>query len=459
MPFNDRQPQSAPMRPRRERLARIVVSLLWMGGLILALRLGIGAVDPSQVLGLLIAVYLGIWGVVFFLRPNATTTNAARFSLVTLSIGLTIGLVELPALLGRIDYRDIFQTPTAPWRRHGHRPDADLIYVREAGRHDHQKFIGGELAGLSGVGTRTVYEADIHYDAEGFRNPSVRKTADIVVVGDSFVEGLHVSDAELMTTKLARETELSVVNLGRSGDGPQQERFVLERFGLPKHPKICIWLFYEGNDLEDAAEYEGNRAIVASLGPISMSRTLYERCFLRNALMFARTSWFAPEKKRSAAQFQAVFASRNQGDITMTFASEDHRRNNTPAKIAKAIEAIQAAEALCQRNGVKLIVVFVPTKLRVYRETCRFAKDFPGIGAGQDALPETLRNALGKMTFLDLTPELRRRAARGELTYFADDTHWTSLGHTVATEAIKVAWASPVASAPGVLRSWRARSR
>ena len=89
--------------------------------------------------------------------------------------------------------------------------------------------------------------------------------ADVVVVGDSFVEGLHVRDDRLVTSCIARATGLSVANLGRSGDGPQQERFVLERFGLPKRPKVVVWMFYEGNDLEDASEYQANRAAVATL--------------------------------------------------------------------------------------------------------------------------------------------------------------------------------------------------
>src|SRR5947209_19803503 len=106
------------MKGRRERLARVVVSATWIGGLALALRLGLAAVDPSQVLGLLCAVYLGAWGLAFFLRPGATTANAARFLATTAALGLAIGLVELPALIGRVDYRDLFQTPTASWRRH-----------------------------------------------------------------------------------------------------------------------------------------------------------------------------------------------------------------------------------------------------------------------------------------------------------------------------------------------------
>ena len=427
------------MRSRRERQARIAVAVVWIGGLALALRLGIGAVDPSQVLGLLLAAYLGAWGLTFFLRPSATTANAARFLVATAALGLALGLVELPALLGRVDYRDVFQTPTASWRRHDHRSDADLIYVRDGNRREHRRFVGGELAGLSGVGAKVVYESNVLYDAQGFRNPRVVDKADIVVVGDSFVEGLHVADSELMTSGLARETGLSVVNLGRSGDGPQQERHVLERFGLPKRPKACVWVFYEGNDLEDAAEYETNRAAVANLGPISPSRVLYERSFVRNSLMYARRAWIAPEKTRPASRYQGTFSSRGK-DVTMTFASDDHRRVTDPAKLAKAVAAIREAASLCDRDGVRLVVAFVPTKVRVYRDLCRFPADTAVASPPPDDLAGRLRKAITEggrdVAFVDLTPRFHDEAARGELLYLADDTHWTTAGHALAAKVI-----------------------
>ncbi len=427
------------VKGRRDRQARIAVSAVWIGGLALALRLGLGAVDPSQVLGLLCAVYLGAWGLAFFLRPGATTANAARFLVATAALGLALGLVELPALLGRVDYRDVLRTPTASWRRHDHRPDADLIYVREGDLRERRRFVGGELAGLTGTGPKVVYESDVLYDAQGFRNPRVAEEADVVVVGDSFVEGLHVADSELMTTRLAGYTGLSVVNLGRSGDGPQQERYILERFGLPKRPRTCVWVFYEGNDLEDAAEYEINRAAVANLGPVSTSRVLYERSFVRNGLMYARRAWIAPEKTRPATRYRGTLASSGE-NVTITFASDDHRRATDPARLAKAVAAIREAASLCERDGVRLLVAFVPTKARVYHDLCRFPPGTACVAPAPHATADRLRGAIaedgGVATFLDLTPRFRTEAAQGDLLYLADDTHWTPAGHASAARAI-----------------------
>ena len=65
----------------RRRRATILFSMGWLGVLALALRLGATAhgVNPEQLLGLLVASYLGTWGLVFFLSRRGRREDAARF--------------------------------------------------------------------------------------------------------------------------------------------------------------------------------------------------------------------------------------------------------------------------------------------------------------------------------------------------------------------------------------------
>jgi lysophospholipase L1-like esterase len=57
-----------------------------------------------------------------------------------------------------------------------------------------------------------------------------------------------------------------------------------------------------------------------------------------------------------------------------------------------------------------------------------------------DDLPARLRARVAAISpeigFLDLTPALAAEAARGQLVYFADDTHWSAEGHRAAGRAI-----------------------
>ena len=124
----------------------------------------------------------------------------------------------------------------------------------------------------------------------------------------------------------------------------------------------------------------------------------------------------------------------------MTFASGDHHRVHDSTNLARCVAAIREAAALCEPLGTRLIVAFVPTKLRIYGDLCRFPAGSAIVTATADELPGRLKTAVnsipGKIEFLDLTPTFRDRAARGDLTYFPDDTHWSAEGHARAAEAI-----------------------
>ena len=69
------------------------------------------------------------------------------------------------------------------------------------------------------------------------------------------VEGMTISDAAIATSVLSRLQGKVVANLGQYGYGPQQEFAVLQRYALPLEPRTVIWMFFEGNDLSDAADY------------------------------------------------------------------------------------------------------------------------------------------------------------------------------------------------------------
>src|SRR5262249_6384793 len=141
---------------RRQRVIRVIFSAGWAAGLAVALRAGATAIDvnPEQLLGLLPVGYLAAWGLAFFLSRRGPEGDAARFVACTAAILAGVAMVEAPALLGALDYRIVFRTPTPPWRRPGYRPDPDLIFAKVGPRHAHETFVGGELHRLRGAPPR-----------------------------------------------------------------------------------------------------------------------------------------------------------------------------------------------------------------------------------------------------------------------------------------------------------------
>jgi hypothetical protein len=294
----------------RIRQATAIFCMTWMGTLAVALRAGATAfgVTPEPLLAMIVACYLGVWGLVFFLSRGDRAADAARFLACTGAILVALVIAEAPGALGLVDYRSVFSTPTPPWRRGGYRPDPELIYIREGNRHYRWSCSGAELQKLRGAPAARTYHCDIALDGEGFRNPPGLGAADVAVIGDSFIEGGLVAEPDVLTAQLARRTGLAVANLGRSGYGPQQELAVLRRYALDRRPRCIVWAFYEGNDLQDVDAYDSYRRelpwILRGRGALS----LYGQSCLRNALAFAIRTWLRPEPRRPARLYTGWFA-------------------------------------------------------------------------------------------------------------------------------------------------------
>ena len=165
-------------------------------------------------------------------------------------------LVELPAFLNLIDYRRTFSiSGSLLGEEPGYLPDPELVSKPESYHNVKMEFSRGNLGEVLCLPSHPAEPFELKYDKNGFRNDEDFASADIAVIGDSYVESPMLPSSMLATTRLAKLMQQTVANLGQSGYGPQQELAVLKRYALPLHPKSVVWVFYEGNDLRDAERY------------------------------------------------------------------------------------------------------------------------------------------------------------------------------------------------------------
>jgi len=183
--------------------------------------------------------YLVLWGMIFLLSNASKIEKTKRFLLTTGSLALTLGFIELLVVAHVVDFRVIFGTAgKEPWKHPDNLLDLSLFHIHK-------------------LYNRFVWEGiEYRYDQYGLRNETDLGSADLIVLGDSFVEGWGVSAADLLPTQLARQLNRPVANIGQSWYGPQQELELLKRFGLKLAPKACVWIFFEGNDLWDFYRYK-----------------------------------------------------------------------------------------------------------------------------------------------------------------------------------------------------------
>jgi GDSL-like Lipase/Acylhydrolase family len=112
------------------------------------------------------------------------------------------------------------------------------------------------------TGQWLVYETDRH----GFNNPDALwdgPAPQIAMIGDSFTHGSCVSRDLNMASILQRRFG-ATLNLGVGGDGPLLELAALTEYAEPMRPKIVLWVFCEGNDLNEDLPFELKAPILRS---------------------------------------------------------------------------------------------------------------------------------------------------------------------------------------------------
>ena len=91
-------------------------------------------------------------------------------------------------------------------------------------------------------------------DEHGFNNPpGLHGTAllDVVTVGDSYTHSPCVPPAASTAGRIRTLAFPHTLNLGIRGAGPLSGLAALIEYGSPAQPKVVVWNWYEGNDLQD----------------------------------------------------------------------------------------------------------------------------------------------------------------------------------------------------------------
>ena len=99
-----------------------------------------------------------------------------------------------------------------------------------------------------------MYYAGYHWlhqtDQFGFRNEGTRTTADIVLLGNSFIYGHGVNIDQTVGHFIQELTHYSVMNLARQGDYSYTEAYLLTEYIDQFIPRYVVYFFYE-NDLSE----------------------------------------------------------------------------------------------------------------------------------------------------------------------------------------------------------------
>lgn len=272
---------------------------------------------------------------------------------------------------------------------------------------------------------------DYRTDENGFRNPPRIPQADIVFIGDSYTEAAQVTEEETFARRVAAALGVTSVNLGRGAYGPQQEFIVLERYGLKYRPRLVVWQLFEGNDLGDAnifAEWKKDP---------EQSLSLKERYFNYSLL----TEWL---KKTRLSEAPLVTVRHNNGAtqrMRLRYRYEPRQPDEIPLGFAETRRVVEEGQQLCLSQNARLIILFVPTMVRVLEPYITFDRiedrntylPVDAVQAKRDfrARLAELCSEIG-CTFVDAFEMLRVAAAlNNQNLYIPNDEHLDVGGHEV----------------------------
>lgn len=356
--------------------------------------------------------------------------------------------------------------------------------------------LGAEIAGRTLRCDQLEYSTTMTYNRMGFRDrefPAIKAVGErrILYVGDSFVEGVGVSEekrfSNLVQTDLVRQGRaFSMINLGQCATDAIQYLNNLANLGIYLQPDIVVFGLYIGNDFQEAAKYpvksvqarrnSGSQRPTVAPGELGYVRLLIRQAFGRENLLIRRnTSELFLERlyKRpinremireysglSESDFEQSLAGIDKGLVAASNAgllnpgslvdaiNRAKHKSEAPWYYSdadfKAVASIIAeCRRLCAEKGIAFIVLLIPDISQVtpksFLETCK-RWGFYEMPRRVLQLPELSRRMVkllheSNIDFIDLTGPLSTLGTRG---YYPLDRHLTEAGHRcIANELLQ----------------------
>lgn len=254
--------------------------------------------------------------------------------------------------------------------------------------------------------------ATVDTNALGLRGPMPHEPADrrrLLVLGDSFTQGIEVSDEEIFSTVWSRlRPELEVLNAGVRAYGTVQELLQARRLERRLHPDAYVLMVYD-NDLPDNViplePGMGPRPWADAAGTI---HALDWEVFRPVLPPVPAAAWFYRHSLAVNLFNRRFFSFRHHWESFIA----DYRAAVSDAQQWAVLEAIVAELA----RGRQLAVVGIPERAELEAGTHAFTTHLA-------AVAERLR-----VPYVDLSHVLRVEH------YHPTDVHWNAAGHRVVGE-------------------------
>jgi len=283
------------------------------------------------------------------------------------------------------------------------------------------------------TGQWQIYQSDRY----GFNNDDAlwdARPPAVAMIGDSFAHGSCVRRDQNMEAHL-RERFGPTLNLGVGGDGPLLELAALTEYAEPVRPKIVLWAFFEGNDLNEdlplelrspllrryLAEPSFTQDLIHKTGDITSALKAYLDQNLHAAMdrvddpTEGLLRYVSLDRVRNAAGLGPVQIGYNGGRLS--------------DELDVFGQVMRAAQAKVQGWGGQLYLVYLP-------ESDRYLAKFGGSSV-REKIYRGVRAVAEKQAieFIDVAAAFSQQPSPGKLFVYPG-SHYNPEGYAVAARAI-----------------------
>lgn len=278
-------------------------------------------------------------------------------------------------------------------------------------------------------GERALVAQNAHGRRGPFRDFTHRERRfRILVLGDSFTEGVQVGEHDLFTAVLERNLpDIEFINAGVGGYGTVQEHLFLASEGLKYNPDLVILMFFE-NDLSDnclpyypgfgprpyAAIRSDGVHIIEELDPSEFRKFLLPAPF--QLTLNAHSYFYYYLNSRIYHRLRTDEMRQAQKD-DLKKTSERDRSLVFSSVLNRMIDLLKSRK-----------ITFLVTRIPKREDLTN------GRGSIDEAISTLCREA--DVTYLSLLDRFTREDSSGRGLYFQEDIHWTRKGHQIAAQEI-----------------------
>jgi lysophospholipase L1-like esterase len=289
------------------------------------------------------------------------------------------------------------------------------------------------VVGCNELGQWQIYKTDRH----GFTNPDNQwddPHPAIGMVGDSFTQGNCVLPGRNIAAYL-RARFGTTLDLGVSGFGPLLELATLTEYLEHARPRIVLWLFYEGNDLNEDLPHEARAPLLRRyLDDPRFSQDLIHRAgAIRGALRRYLDSDLAATTARMdfawVRLLKLATLDRLREAVGLGALQIGYNAGDMQAELALFARIMRAARGRVHGWGGTLYLVYIP-------ESDRYLSRFGDSAMRKDISDGVRRVARQQgISLIDLAAAFARQPDPGSL-YSYPGGHFNVAGYRLAAEVI-----------------------